>query len=133
MQITIKATGLELTPAIKEFIEEKIGSLDKFIKRYEQSGEILVSVEIARSTKHHHKGDVFHAEANAHLPRKLLRAEDEDFDVRVAVNKVKERLHREIVDYKNTGGHSGSILKRLGHASGKALKRAIWWRRDKEE
>jgi len=33
MKITIKATKIELTPKLKEFIEEQINSLEKFAKR----------------------------------------------------------------------------------------------------
>jgi len=102
MNINIKATGLELTPPIKEFIKEKIGSLHKFIQKLDPDNQILAEVEIARTTTHHHKGDVFHAEVNLTLPGKMLRAEAEDFDIRVATNKVKDKIQREIEKYKET-------------------------------
>jgi len=75
--------------------------LDKFIsKKFEEKGEIKVEIEIARLTKHHRQGDVFYAEANIHLPRKILRAEHSDWDVRVAIDKVKDKLQQEIKKYK---------------------------------
>lgn len=100
MIINIKATKLDLTPAIKEYIEIKIGSLDKFLKKFEIKSEVEVSVEIARTTRHHHKGDIFYAEANLRIGKTLLRAEDTDWDIRVAVDKVKDRLGQEIKKYK---------------------------------
>lgn len=102
MKLTLKATNLELTPSIKTFVEDKIGSLDKFIKRYEEMSEIKCEVEIARSTKHHKKGNVFYAEVNLHLPKKTLRAEFEGTDVRSAIDKVKDKLKIEIGKYKET-------------------------------
>ncbi len=100
MKINIKATNLELTPAITEYINNKIGSVDKFLKRFEEQTNIEIFVEIARTTRHHHKGDVFRAEANMEIPGKVLRADHEDWNIRVAINKVKDKLQREIKKYK---------------------------------
>lgn len=103
MQIIIKATNLELTPAINEYVSEKIGSLDKFLnKKLERESEIKVEVEIARTTKHHKSGNVYYAEANMHLPGKVLRAEHSDWDIRVAVDNIKDKLQQEIKKYKGT-------------------------------
>ena len=35
MNIIIKTKNLELTPALKEWIDEKVGGLGKFVKRFE--------------------------------------------------------------------------------------------------
>lgn len=100
MKINIKATNLKLTPAIREYIEIKIGSLERFLKRFESQGELEVFVEIARTTRHHKSGNVFYAEVNLPLPKKILRAEHSDWDIRVAIDKVKDKLQREIKKYK---------------------------------
>lgn len=101
MKITIKATGLELTPPIKEFIEEKVGSVQKFLQRYDVDNAVLAEVEIARPSTHHHKGDVYFAEININLPGKMLRAKMENADIRVAINEAKDILKREIEKYKD--------------------------------
>ncbi|MEK7114493.1 MAG: ribosome-associated translation inhibitor RaiA [Patescibacteria group bacterium] len=100
MKINIKATNLDLTPAIHEYIEEKIGSLDRFLKRFEVKSEIEVFIEIARATKHHRHGNVLYAEATASLGKKILRAEHFDWDIRVAIDKVRDKLQQEIKKYK---------------------------------
>lgn len=102
MKISIKATNLDLTPSFREYIEEKIGSLTRFVRRWDLEGAVEVWVEVGRTTRHHHKGDVFRAEADLRLPHKVLRAEDEDFDVRVAVDRVRDKLKREVEKYKKT-------------------------------
>jgi len=102
MQINIKATNLDLTPALKDYIEAKIGSLSKFLQRFEAEGVVEAWVEVGRTTRHHQKGNVFRAEADLRLPGKVLRAEDEDFDVRAAIDKIKDRLKREIERYKDS-------------------------------
>ena len=101
MKTHIKATKLDITPALKEYIEEKIGSLEKFIKTYDAEGGVEMWIEVGRTTLHHHKGDVFRAEADIRLPGKVLRAEDEDSDVRVAIDRVRDKLKREIEKYKD--------------------------------
>ena len=100
MKINIKASNLDLTPALNEYLEEKIGSLSKFLKKYEMEGEVLAQVEVARTTKHHHQGDVFRAEVNLTLPKKVLRGVAEKEDIRTAIDEVKSELQREIVKYK---------------------------------
>jgi ribosomal subunit interface protein len=97
---TIKATNILLTPALKIYIEEKLGALERFVKRWEKESDIKIHVEVGRTTRHHHKGDVFRAEANILLPGTMLRAEDEDFDIHVAIDRVRDRLKREIRKYR---------------------------------
>ncbi len=91
---------MDLTPSIKEYIEIKIGSLNHFLKRFENQGEIKIEVEIARITNHHRHGEIFYAEANLHMPKKILRAEYSDIDIHAAIDKVKDKLHQEIIKYK---------------------------------
>ena len=102
MKLNLKATGLDLTPSIKEYCDEKIGSLTKFVKRYDAEGTAEVWLEIGRTTKHHHKGPVFRAEADLRLPGKILRAEQEDTDVRAAIDRIRTKLRLEILKYKTT-------------------------------
>jgi len=100
MQITIKGTDLDLTPAIKEYVDTKIGALDKFLQGWGEHADIEARVEVARTTNHHNKGNVYRAEVNLRLPGKLLRAEHEDWDIRVAIDQVANKLKREIVKEK---------------------------------
>ena len=104
MKINLKATELDLTPALREYIERKIDSLSRFLKRWDAEGAVEIWVEVARTTRHHHKGNVFRAEADLRLPGKVLRAEDEDRDIRTAIDRIKDKLKREIEKYKELKG-----------------------------
>lgn len=128
MNIQIKAKDLDLTPSIKEYIEEKIGSLDKFLEKLEDQGEVLIDVEIARVSKHHKKGDVFYAEANLKLPKRMLRAERKDFDIRAAIDHVRDRLQRDIVKYKDKGGMTGKALRHAARIGKETMRKVLWWR-----
>ena len=100
MQISIKASELELTEPLKEYIDSHIGSLFKYLKRFDD-GLVRAEVEVARTTQHHRHGDVYYAEVNLTLPGKLLRATHEGADIRECIDKVRDTLQREIEKYKD--------------------------------
>ena len=95
MHINIKSTNMELTQAIKDYIFEKVDSLEKFFNNAQQA-----DVEVGKTTRHHQKGDVFFCEINLSVPRTLLRAREEMDDLYKAINKAKERMQRELKKYK---------------------------------
>lgn len=99
MKILIKATKLDLTSALKSYLEEKIWSLNKLVDKWDLEGAVVARVELGRTTVHHHKGDVFRAEINLNLPGQVLRVEAEEWDIRVAIDRVKNELQREIKKY----------------------------------
>ncbi|MDP3947767.1 MAG: ribosome-associated translation inhibitor RaiA [bacterium] len=100
MQITVKATQLKLSPALRTHVEEKLGALEKLVRRWDAAGAVSMSVEIARTTRHHKKGQIYYAEANLTLPGGMLRAREEHWDLRAAVIKVRTKLKKEIDKYK---------------------------------
>jgi len=102
MKIDIKYTGVDSTPAIEEYINEKIGALAKFIQGLEKGTELKAFVEIGRTTKHHQKGPVFRAECNVEVPGTILRVEHEDWDIRVAIDKIKNVMQGRIKKYLET-------------------------------
>lgn len=99
MKIIVKATNFTLTPALREYIEIKIGSLEDMLQKLEAEGVIEARVEVAKTTKHHKKGDIFRAECNVRLPKKVLRAEHSDWNVRRSLDEIKKELQRQIKKY----------------------------------
>ncbi len=100
MRIHIKATGIELTPSIKEHIETKLAPLAKYLNHWDQSDSVLLRAEVAKTTNHHHKGDIFYAEANLELPHKTIRIEETHHDLHAAIENLKDRLKAEILKLK---------------------------------
>lgn len=100
INIDIKASGIDLTEALREYVEMRMGALERYLRRYSPDS-LGIKVEVARTSRHHRHGDVFYAEANLALPGKILRATHKAPDIRVAVDKVKDILQREITKYKD--------------------------------
>lgn len=100
MQINITASELDLTEPLKKYIDTHIGSLSKYLKRFNE-GLIRAEVEVARTSQHHRHGDVYYAEVNLTLSGKLLRATQQGEDVRECIDKVRDILQREIEKYKD--------------------------------
>jgi putative sigma-54 modulation protein len=131
MQITIKTKDLDLTEPLKQYIEDKIGGLEKFLEKLEEQGELLCEIEVSRTSKHHKKGDVFYAEAILGLPGRRIRATDQEFDARVAIDRVRDVLQRQIVGYREKEGMTGKALRhmsRLGRGATDTAKKIMWWR-----
>lgn len=96
MQIDIKGTNLELTQAIKDYVNEKVGSVEKF---FDQA--LIARVDVGLISNHHQKGNVFRAEINLDVPRKhLLRAEAVRDDLYAAINEARDELERQVKKYK---------------------------------
>jgi len=100
MNIVIKGTNLELHSDLKEYVDKKIGGLKKFIEDIEGSG-VIVRVELAKTTRHHQRGDIYKAEVNFQLPQKMFRSVAERDDIYKAIDDVKDELRIMINDYKD--------------------------------
>lgn len=101
MKVVVSATGFELTPSIKTYAEEKIGSLDRLVGRFESEGEIEARVVLSKTTRHHKHGNVFRIVADLRLPKQILRAEDTDDDVHASIDLVRDRLRQEVEKYRD--------------------------------
>ncbi len=103
MKINIKATNFELTPAIKEYIEEKVGGLEKFIHHPDSS--IQTWVEVGLTTRHHQKGDIYRAEIQISLPHIVngVRVESEQEGLYAAIDDARDEMKRELIKIKEKG------------------------------
>ncbi len=104
MKIDIFANHIELTPAIKDFIEKKIGSLSKYTGGVEKSN---ARVEISLPSRHHHSGEIFYAEGNLNFGGTLLRAETENKDLYAAITVVRDELQEQITKFKEKKTEKG--------------------------
>jgi ribosomal subunit interface protein len=100
MKIILKKT-LDVTPALETYIDTKIQPLEKFLKPFEENGDVELHLEVARTTNHHNKGEeVYQAVASLQIHGKVLRSEASASDIHKAIDEVRNILHMEIEKYK---------------------------------
>lgn len=97
MNVNIKATKVELTSNIKDYIQEKVNMLEKYL------GSITATncdFEIERAVGNQQNGKIYRAELNLQLPGELLRVEKTEKEILKAIEKVKDHMQRSIKRYK---------------------------------
>lgn len=117
IHMNIKAVNMELTDAIREYAEKRVGSLEKFLSRYGDS--VMYEVEIGKSTMHHKTGDVFKAEVLISGIPKHIRAVSEKEDLYAAIDDVRDEAERQLVGMKD---RRDTIFRRGARSVKKMLK-----------
>jgi putative sigma-54 modulation protein len=100
--ISIRGKNIELTNALKEYVEKKLAKLDKHIELAE--GQVTLTVE-----KGTHK-----VEVTIPVNGMILRGEEETGDMYASIDLVVEKLEKQISRYKTR-------FTRKARAEGKAV------------
>jgi ribosomal subunit interface protein len=99
MNIIIKKS-IDVTPALEDYLEKKFSQLDKFVAAIAKTNPAKLTVEIARTTNHHRKGNVYRAAAALRTAKVTLRADAEAEDIHTAIDAAKDILREEIEKQK---------------------------------
>lgn len=119
MKINLKTTNIELTEAIRDYVERKVTNLEKILSSIEEAGgEVLVQFEVGKSTNHHKSGDVFHADCLINIDGKKFYHSTDEEDLYKAVDAIKESLFVDIEKYKNK-------KKTLFHRGARSVKKML--------
>jgi putative sigma-54 modulation protein len=97
MKINIKATGIELTPAISNYVNKKISSIEKYLAK---DADIVAQVEVGKSTKHHKAGNIFRSEVHITGAGLDLYAVSEKEDLYAAIDIVRDEMIHSMVQSK---------------------------------
>ncbi len=97
MKINIKSTNIDLTPELKDYIQQKMDMLEKFLGNIDV---INCDVEVGINSTHHLKGKIYKTEAMLEVPGQLLRIEKNEKDLNKSIDKAKDHLARSIKRYK---------------------------------
>jgi len=97
MIINIKATNIELTSAIEEYVKGRLDRIGKFIKEGESANTY---VEVGKTTNHHKQGDFFRAEINMEISGNKFYSFSEKEDLYNAIDDAKEEIIRQITNKK---------------------------------
>lgn len=114
MNLQISGKNLELTPALKAYVDDKIGGLIKF---NDTITDIRVILEDVREQ---HK-EQFKATANVHVGHEVLFTEEVAADMYAAIDIVKSEMERQLRDLKN----KFETKHRKANAASRDLKSAV--------
>jgi putative sigma-54 modulation protein len=95
MTINIVAKDMELTPAIKQYAEEKMQGLEKYLESIRH-----IDIEVGMASGHHNKGNIFECKANVQIGGETIMVEREADDLYKAIDKVKDHLRETITQWK---------------------------------
>ncbi|NVN96919.1 ribosome-associated translation inhibitor RaiA [Candidatus Nomurabacteria bacterium] len=118
MTTNIKATNMELTGAITDYVNKKIESLNKFIPFGE---EAIIYIEVGKTTKHHKQGDYFKAEFDVSINGEKFFTDSEKSDLYKAIDDAKDEVIKKI---KNSKKRKNTLYKR-GATSVKKMMKGI--------
>lgn len=99
MAITVRGKNIDITPALKDYVEKRIGKITKY---FENLGEITVILAV---TKGRHI-----VEVTVPINGMLLRGEEATTDMYTSIDLVIEKLEKQIEKYKT------KIARQLKHS-----------------
>jgi putative sigma-54 modulation protein len=91
MKYNIRGENLEVTPALREYVEKKVGRLEKYLD--------IPSTNDAYVTMKVHK-DSHNVEVTIPMSKLTLRAEESNQDMYASIDLVIEKLERQIRKHK---------------------------------
>ena len=119
MNINIKTSAITLTPAISDYVGKRFEAIEKLLN---EDPSVKFDVELARTTSHHNKGDIFKAEVHIIAKGENIYASIEKEDLYVAIDLVRDEVVRKI----NSTKKKRTSLLRRGGAQIKNLMKGIW-------
>jgi len=104
MKINIKATNIELTPELSDYVDKKVSSIEKYLPIQTDSnlneGDIVAHVEVGKTTKHHKTGEIFRAEVHLVGGGLDIYADSEQEDLTSAIDLVRDEVIRSATQLK---------------------------------
>jgi putative sigma-54 modulation protein len=94
MQLIIQGKNIEITDRLREYVEKKVGKLDRYLPTITEA-RMELSVEGAKSAK-----DRQVAQLTVRTRGTLLRAEERSVDMFATIDAIVDKMYRQIVRYK---------------------------------
>lgn len=108
MNLTISGHHLELTPAIREYVQAKLERVKRHFDHVIDIAVILTVDKLPEKEKRQR------AEINLHVRGKDLHAESIADNLYAAIDTLIDKLDRQVIKYKSKQqGHQHAAIKRL--------------------
>ncbi|HEX7220174.1 MAG TPA: ribosome-associated translation inhibitor RaiA [Burkholderiales bacterium] len=90
MNLNVSGHHLEVTPALRSYVQEKIGRVKRHFDQVIDAHVILTASKLNQK-----------AEVTLHVPGKDLHCECEDGDLYAAIDVLADKLDRQVLKYKD--------------------------------
>ena len=107
VSVTIQGRDFSVSPRLQEYVEKKVGKLDRYLPSVHEARVDLAEIRSARSAT-----DRFVAQLTVPTRGAVLRAEERKDDIYAAVDAVLDKMHRQIERYK------GKHIRGRGNGAG---------------
>ncbi len=94
MEVSIFTRNMEVNPRLREYVEQKVEKLDRYLPSIEEA-RVDLAVENTRSTAHRQI-----AQLTVRVPGTILRAEERTGDIFASIDAVLDKMYRQIARYK---------------------------------
>ena len=108
MNLTITGHHLDITPAIRGYVEEK---MERVTRHFDQVIDVSVILSV---DKLQHR-----AEANVHVPGKDIYVESVNADMYAALDALADKLDRQILKHKEK---TGNVHRESGGVKGQSAE-----------
>ncbi len=95
MNIVVRGRNVSLTDRIQEYVEKKVGKLERYLPLIDEA-RMELSQEETRSAQHR-----MIAQLTVRSRSKVLRAEERDQDLFAAIDLVSDKMQRQITRFKD--------------------------------
>jgi putative sigma-54 modulation protein len=93
MNLTVTGHHLEVTPAIRDYVTDKI---KKVTRHFDHVIDVTVTLSVEKLQQK--------AEANVHVSGKDIFVQTEDSDLYAAIDSLADKLDRQVVKHKEING-----------------------------
>ena len=104
MQIIIKGKNIEVTDWLREYVEKKIGKLDRYLPSISEA-RVELAVQKTKSAD-----DRQVAQITLRSDGTILRAEERSDDMFASIDAVADKLHRQVARFKDKRARRGRAL-----------------------
>ncbi|MBN1934231.1 MAG: ribosome-associated translation inhibitor RaiA [Anaerolineae bacterium] len=95
MQFTVQGKGIDVTEHLHDYVEKKLGRLDRYLSTISEV-RIELSTEKTRSSE-----DRYVTQVTVRTDRTILRAEERTGDIFTSIDMVMDKIKRQIDRYKD--------------------------------
>jgi len=90
MNLSVSGHHLEVTPALRSYVESKLGRVKRHFDHVIDAHVILTANKVTQK-----------AEVTLHVPGKDLHCESEEGDLYAAIDVLADKLDRQVLKYKD--------------------------------